>query len=906
MKHRKKSEEHFRLLIENALDLVTVLKADATISYAGPSVERLLGYKPEEVVGRNLMELIHPDDVAAAAAALTYAMGRPGVTGDIEVRILHADGSWRVHEASSFNLLDNPGVQGMVINARDVTYRKSVEEKLAQSGQELESIFQALPDLFFRFTSDGTIIDYRAGKTTDLYLPPEQFLGKRVQEVLPHDVGLQAGMAIREVSNKKSPVSFEYSLPFPEGELEYEARMVPAFENEVIAVIRNITERKKSERLVRVQRDLAIRLSGIADIADVLEASLRAILEITDLDSGGIYLVDENTGGLDLLCHAGLSDAFIEKASHYDADSVKARMVSAGEPFYIDRNKRELPRDDPPIEEGLRAFGAIPIKSEGRVVGSVNVASHIFDDISQQSRDTIEILAGQLGQSLMRARLVSALKGSEERYRLLHDYAGQAILTYDRELRTVSLNRRACEILGHSADELIGRDIFQLNIIHPDDVEQARQAAEMFFSGLKSGQGEMRFLRKDGSVMIGEVTSAVLYNEEGEAIAVTNIVNDITSQKIAEQALRDSEEIYRITFESTGTAMIIIGLDGTILDGNQEVQKLLGYSGEEVFGKRKYMEFIHPEDLGIAKDVSLRLLKGEFSGPIQYEARTLRGDGQVIDTLIHVSMLPGIRKSVASLLDITEKKRYERELKARAEQLRDFLDIAAHELRHPATLLEGYATALELYGTEMSREELVSSLQAIGKGTEQLTGVVEDLLDISRIERGLLALAREQAALQPVVYRAVEEILARGGSNRIEVGFAKDLDTAWMDPEKILRLLIILLENAVKYSPPGSPIEVSGEVREEEALVSVMDGGEGIPEEDKERVFERFQQVGEALHHSSPGLGLGLYIGRRIVEAHGGRIWYEPREGGGSIFRFTLPMRESGEQGQKTKRISRL
>ncbi len=235
-----------------------------------------------------------------------------------------------------------------------------------------------------------------------------------------------------------------------------------------------------------------------------------------------------------------------------------------------------------------------------------------------------------------------------------------------------------------------------------------------------------------------------------EAIAV---IRDITERSELISSLRESEEKYRVTFESTGTAMIILGLDGTILDANQEIQKLSGYSREEVVGKRKYLEFVHPEDREQIKRYSLRLLKGELKGPVRYEARIVRRDGRVLNTIIVVGVLSGMDRSVASLVDITDKKTYELELEARAAQLRDFLDIAAHELRHPATLIEGYAATLEKYGMEMSREDLASSLAGIVKGVEKLTGVVNDLLDVSRIERGFMSLERGRHSLLPLVAR---------------------------------------------------------------------------------------------------------------------------------------------------------
>ena len=599
----ERREEYLGLLIGNALDLITVVRKDGTISYVSPSVQRLLGYDPGELIGKGVYDFIHPDDRERSVSNLAFAMGRPGITEYAEQRVRHKDGGWRVHEASSCNLLDNPVVEGVVINSRDITERKRAEEELLRASSQLESVFRALPDLFFRARFDGTIVDYRAGRPTDLYAPPEEFMGKKVQDALPPEAGERIIRAIREAVEGDALVAVEYALPMPEGEQVFEARIVPSLAEEVVAVIRNITERKR-----------------------------------------------------------------------------------------------------------------------------------------------------------------------------------------------------------------------------------------------------------------------------------------------ADEALKRSEENYRVTFESTGTAMIIIGLDGTILDANRESERLMGYTREEVVGKKKYMEFIHPEDLEMAKRHSLQLLRGEVQGPIEYEARTVRGDGSVIDTLVHVSMLPGISKSVASLLDITEKKLYEKELENRAEQLRDFLDVAAHELRHPATLLKGYAMTLQEYGGDLSAPDIGNSLGAIMRGVDKLTSVVEDLLDVSRIERGSFSLAREYEEVKALADKAVEEMVARGMGNPVRVDFSEDLGPIWMDSDKILRLMIILLDNAVKYSPPNSPIEIRGEVSGGEAVVSVMDRGVGTPEEHRDMIFERFYQVGDVLHHSSPGLGLGLYIGRRIVEAHGGRIWHEPRPGGGSIFRFSLPM----------------
>lgn len=1049
------SEEHFRLLIENALDLITVIKPDGTMDYVGPSVERLLGYSPEELIGTNLLDIIHPDEEETARAAMDFAAGRPGVTGNIEVRVRHRDGSWRVHEASAYNLLDNPAVEGMVINSRDVTERISAESLLkaqrdlalvfseaSDLGETLErsfgavleatgmdsggvylldeesgyldlvyheglspslveehsrldagspqaelvrtgnSLFQSIRDIEIPHTGAlldeglsyiavvpllhagkviGSInlsshaLDNVADRTRDMievlagqigeYVArarlmsalreseerhrliyehagemifsygkdlrmigvnqaASEFIGYSEDELVgrsilelgilhPDDIP-KAARSLERFFAGEDTITTEYRMIRRDGEV-VTAEVVgsalrgPQGEIEaIVSIAHDITRRREAERFIRIQRDLAVDLSAAVTVEEASRRALEAILEATGLESGGICLADPDTGEMRPFCGKGLPEGFAAFAADLSRDFNVFEDAGRG-PLYVDLEREDIQGTGALVDEDVGKLAVFPIRHEEKLAGYACVISRGPEGMPESTRDMIEVLVGQAGQAINRARLVSALRDSEKRYRLLHDDAGLAIFTYDRDLTMISVNSRACEQIGYTEEELVGRNILELAILHPDDYEKAAKGIEALLSGERTYTEELRLRHKDGSYVIVEMTGAALYDEEGRIIAISDIVTDITDRKRAEEALRESEESYRVTFESTGTAMIILGLDGTILDANREVAKLFGYERDEVVGKMKYMEFVHPEDRDLVRQYSLKLLAREIRGPVQYEARTIRGDGAVLDTLINVSVLPGINRSVASIIDLTEKKEYERELESRAEQLRDFLDIAAHELRHPAALVRGYADTLETYGAEMERADFIGSMHAIERGTDQITEVVENLMDVSRFERGPMAVSPEALPLEPLVERAIREMTVRNSDSTIEMDLADGLEAVRLDPEKIFRLLIILLDNAVKYSPPGSMILVTGKSADGEALISVLDRGDGVPEDEKERIFERFYQRERVLHHSHSGLGLGLYIARRIVEAHGGKIWYEDREGGGAAFRFTLP-----------------
>jgi signal transduction histidine kinase len=161
-------------------------------------------------------------------------------------------------------------------------------------------------------------------------------------------------------------------------------------------------------------------------------------------------------------------------------------------------------------------------------------------------------------------------------------------------------------------------------------------------------------------------------------------------------------------------------------------------------------------------------------------------------------------------------------------------------------------------------------------------------MGVSLVEQGRFTFQKVDSEVLPLVRTAMSDMKARGVDNEITARVADNAGWSLVDPEKFVQLLVILLDNAVKFSPPTSPIEIEVEPRGDETVVSVMDRGIGVSAESRELIFDRFYQVEDVQHHSSVGLGLGLYLALEIVQAHNGQIHHEPREGGGSIFQFSI------------------
>ncbi len=486
-------------------------------------------------------------------------------------------------------------------------------------------------------------------------------------------------------------------------------------------------------------------------------------------------------------------------------------------------------------------------------------------------------------------------KQAEEKFRIIFEFAPDAYYLSDLNGKLVNVNKAAEQVTGYRRKELIGQSFLDLALLTESQIPKAKENLAQSSRGESTGPDEFTLIRKNGSKIPVEISTHPV--DIGGQTLVLGIARDITQRKQAEKALRESENRYRTILENSGAATIIVENDFTISFVNRQFEKLSGYSKEEIENRKLWTDFVVKDDLVKTKEYHISRRKKTGVAPHQYEFHFKDRNGIIKNILLTVAMIPGTKKSVASLVDITKQRQLEKEFRQvqRMEAIGQLTGGVAHDFNNLLTIIQGNAQMLEL---KIDKEQpLMPYIKKIMTVSNRAAKLIKQLLLFSR---------RKAMEFEPTdLNKTIEELLKMlqriiGEDINVKTELAGGLWIIKGDEANLEQVIMNIAINARDAMPDGGTLFLKTENIKMSAVdvrqipymdpgkyvrLIIEDTGIGMDQETQEKIFDPFFTTKQ----EEEGTGLGLSVAYGIIKKHHGCINVYSEKGQGSTFKIYLP-----------------
>lgn len=649
-------------------------------------------------------------------------------------------------------------------------------DALARSEEQLRSIFENANDIIFAIDEKGilTFVSPIAEDTTGL--SPNELIGRHFSELLGNDSRPITAYHFRKaLAGEIESVSLKVNLLNRDQQLlpmdlRATARRKDGNFTGVMGMITDISESRRLEAdILRYNRALTV-LSEIGDtisnsfnIDKALDESLSCVVEMTGLDSGGVYVFSEQDNSLDLLVNHGLSDEFAETASSIAISDIKPEAMSFPTEDGIIKDHGHMPEyiREAIRKEGLQFMCTVPLLAGGRLVGMMNLSSHPPARLDRKDVELLQSVAQKLAIALENSRLIEELMKSHTQLEAILESMDDPVGVIDISGEIAYVNSRLETLLGRPRGEITGRNL--VNVV----LEEQEMLPDL------SG----------------------------------------TPEQVSEAVLR--------RLSSGSTPFEISVMTGKDLRSFQLVITSIDSAGDAV----GYVCVMH---------------------------------------------------------DITGYKRLD-QMKS------DFVAAASHQLRTPLASIVGFSETILNHFDHLSSSSIREYTEIVARQGRKLAAIVNDLLDFSRLEEGMLTLERESVFIPELAGKVIRDFKVGSPNHRFCLDFDLRFPTVYADSFKVEHILNNLVANSVKYSPDGGSITIGGNSVYNGVEVRVSDEGIGMTPEELDNLFARFYRAPHQKVLTGPGTGLGLYIVKTLVDAHGGNINVNSQPGQGSTFTIFLP-----------------
>jgi PAS domain S-box-containing protein len=602
---------------------------------------------------------------------------------------------------------------------------------------------------------------------------------------------------------------------------------------------------------------------------------------------------DEDTFNLTGDYNAGVP-SIVGRYRFADFGAACLAAMRDGVPFVVEDAETD-PRTAATVERyrqsGIYAVICVPVRKEGRFVAAMAVHTVTPRRWRTDEVALLVAVAERCRESIERGRIGRTLQSKEARYRTLVETMSAVVWHMEGDYMRADENPSWSAFTGQLPEEYEGTG--WMDALHPQDRAAAAAAWHSAFTHGHPYVASYRLRRHDGEYRHMLSRGAVVRTGDTAVEWVGNCL-DVTDIRHAQEALRAASTRLQFTLDSAQIADWVYDPARRTIGGSARLARLLDCDADagewqvDTLAAR-----IHPDDRPRLAE-SFRAAM-DADRPWRDECRLVGPDGRERWVAAHGSRYSDDDAAGWRLLgivyDITAHKRSEHALREADARKDEFLAMLAHELRNPLAPIGAAAQVLAVAGADAAKVSMASAV--IGRQVRHMAGLVDDLLDVSRVKRGLVRLEKRRCDMAAVVAAALEQVrpLADRRGHRLAVALPAARACVDGDEKRLVQVVANLLNNAVKYTPDGGHIDVALALAGSAAVVTVRDDGIGMSADFVERAFDVFAQADQSIARSQGGLGLGLALARSLVSAHGGAI--DGASGGpgkGAVFTVTLPL----------------
>ncbi len=820
-------------------------------------------------------------------------------------------------ERDGFTLEDINLLETLAQFTETAYLRVQSREKIQSSEKNLRDLLNNLPDPVVVNDSENYLFVNKSLVELLGYTTQSELVGKQITTIIPENSrSIIYENAKKRIRGESIPDRYEIKLLSKSlEEIDIEVHLTTIlFENRpaILGVFRDIRERKQMDTHINYLYNVLLAIRNVnqlivteKDRNTLLLQACKLMVETKGYHHARIMYEDRNQNYL-------VYDTSVnkDKPGVYDKSQIYPCTKIQDKDVFIIKNPSEFCKKCP-LYMGSKGYSVLLSrlshndKNYGYFTSAVPV-----NMIGPEEIALYEEVSGDISYALHaldldeeKAKAVNELRTSEERYKSLLE-SGMDGVTVNILGKLVYVNPRFVDMIGYSEEELIGSSILDLH------APEYRALVEKYTRERSNGsdvpnQYDVELIRKDGTRFpVSHNVSGIEF--EGKFASLT-FIRDISERKKMESAIIESEHRLRSIIDASPDLIIEHDIEGNILFNNEAAADFLGFSRES--GTRmKIIDVIPKKYLESLNKRSQLRLKGD-SRVLHYELEVKNAEGNLVPVLISsapiihsdtpITLLLMIRDISAYKEAQKEQERINQQLveeRLKAEQIKEmdrlkteFMNSATHEIRTPITSIRGYS---ELIGMALQDGDISTArdyFETVIRNVDRLELLSNDLLDLQRLESGRIHLNAEECKsfdLVTVLQKELQPILSNT-KHTLTVETSNEL--AYIcDKSRLLQVLINLLNNSCKYSPPGSEIKLTIQKEDDFIRFSVTDQGIGIRDEDKTKLFKPFPEI--YLPDVNHGSGLGLSICKGIVELHGGKIWVESGGAGkGASFVFTIP-----------------